>query len=131
MGQRGKGKDLIRRGVKKNCWAMAILLPCPYQIVIIKDEDGKEEKKTLFDNAFLVRFSEETGAFADVAGSIYGLFQNLVSCDGALGILISFAPITNNVVGGIGSIFGPIWGTAIFQIIEEISVRYTERVELV
>jgi len=76
---------------------MAILLPCPYQIVIIKDEDGKEEKKFLFDNALLVRFSEETGAFADVAGSIYGLFQNLVSCDGALGILISFAPITNTM----------------------------------
>lgn len=72
-----------------------------------------------------------SGAFAGVAGSIYGLFQNLVSCDGVLGILVSFAPITNTVVGGIGSFFGPIWGTAIFQVIEEITVRYTERVELV
>ena len=52
-----------------------------------------------------------SGAFAGVAGSIYGLFQNLVSCDGVLGILVSFAPITNTVVGGIGSFFGPIWGT--------------------
>ena len=72
-----------------------------------------------------------SGAFAGVAGSINTLFQNLVSCDGALGILISFAPITNTVVGGIGSFFGPILGTAILQAIDEISVRYTERVELV
>jgi branched-chain amino acid transport system permease protein len=72
-----------------------------------------------------------SGAFAGVAGSIYGLFQNLVSCDGALSILVSFAPITNAVVGGIGSFFGPIWGSAILQVINEISVRYTERVELV
>ncbi len=72
-----------------------------------------------------------SGAFAGVAGSIFGLFQNLVSADGSLGILVSFAPITNTVVGGVGSFFGPIWGTAIFQVIQEISVRYTERIELV
>ena len=70
-------------------------------------------------------------AFAGVAGSIYGLFQNLVSCDGALGVLVSFAPITNTVVGGIGSFFGPIWGAAILEVIGEVTVRYTERVELV
>jgi len=72
-----------------------------------------------------------SGAFAGVAGSIFGLFQNLVSADGSLGILVSFAPITNTVVGGMGSFFGPIWGTAIFQVIQEIGVRYTERIELV
>ncbi len=72
-----------------------------------------------------------SGAFAGVAGAIFALFQSLVSADGALGIMVSFAPLTNTVIGGIGSFFGPIWGTAIFQIIQEISVRYTERVELV
>ena len=72
-----------------------------------------------------------SGTFAGVAGSIYGLFQNLVSCDGSLGVLVSFLPITNTVVGGIGSFFGPIWGAAILEVIGEITVRYTERVELV
>jgi branched-chain amino acid transport system permease protein len=72
-----------------------------------------------------------SGAFAGVAGSVYGLFHNLVSADGSLGILVSFTPITAAMIGGIGSFFGPIWGTAVFQIIEELTIRFTDRVELV
>lgn len=72
-----------------------------------------------------------SAAFAGVAGSIYGLFHNLVSADGALGVLVSFAPIINIMIGGIGSFLGPVLGTAIFQIIEELVSRYTDRVELV
>jgi branched-chain amino acid transport system permease protein len=69
-------------------------------------------------------------AFAGVAGSIYALFQNLIS-SGALNILTSFAPITMTMVGGVGNFFGPIWGAAIFQLLEELTTRYTEQVELV
>jgi branched-chain amino acid transport system permease protein len=72
-----------------------------------------------------------SAAFAGVAGSIYGLFHNLVSADGALGAAVSFAPIINVMIGGIGSFMGPILGTAIFQVIEELASRYTDRVELV
>ena len=72
-----------------------------------------------------------SGAFAGIAGSVYGLFHNLVSADGALGALVSFAPITAAMIGGIGSFFGPIWGVAVFQIIEELAHRFTDRVELV
>jgi branched-chain amino acid transport system permease protein len=35
------------------------------------------------------------------------------------------------IVGGIGSFFGPLTGSAIFGIIQELTSRYTERVELV
>ena len=70
------------------------------------------------------------GAFAGVAGSIYALFQNLIS-SGALDIFTSFAPITMTMVGGIGSFLGPVWGAANIQIIEELTTRYTEQVELV
>ena len=72
-----------------------------------------------------------SAAFAGVAGSLYGLFHNLVSADGALGALVSFAPIINIMIGGIGSFMGPILGTAMFQVIEEVTSRFTDRVELV
>jgi len=71
-----------------------------------------------------------SAAFAGVAGSIFALFQNLISAS-ALGILTSFAPIVNTLVGGMGSFFGPIWGSAIMEVLLEITTRYTERVELV
>jgi len=69
-------------------------------------------------------------AFAGVAGSIYALFQNLIS-SGALDIFTSFAPITMTMIGGIGSFLGPVLGAAIIQMIEELTSRFTEQVELV
>ncbi|HDM08981.1 MAG: branched-chain amino acid ABC transporter permease [Deltaproteobacteria bacterium] len=72
-----------------------------------------------------------SGGFAGVAGSIYALFQNLISADDAFGIGNSFAPIIMTVVGGIESFFGPIFGSAILSFIDELTSRYTERVEIV
>jgi branched-chain amino acid transport system permease protein len=69
--------------------------------------------------------------FAGVSGSLYGLFHNLVSADGSLGIGMSFAPIVSAMIGGMGSFFGPMLGTAIFQLVDELILRYTESTELV
>ncbi len=71
-----------------------------------------------------------SGGFAGVAGSIYALFQNLISADDAFNIGNSFAPIIMTLVGGIGSFFGPIVGSGILSIIDELTSRYTERVDL-
>jgi branched-chain amino acid transport system permease protein len=72
-----------------------------------------------------------SGAFAGVAGAVYALFQNLISADGGLSVIISFTPVINVMVGGVASFFGPFWGTAILQVVTEITTRYTDRVELV
>lgn len=72
-----------------------------------------------------------SAAFSGVAGSIYALFNDLISADGAYHIMTSFAPIIIIMVGGIGSFFGPIAGSGIMGIIEELTSRYTEHVELV
>jgi branched-chain amino acid transport system permease protein len=71
------------------------------------------------------------GAFAGVAGSVYALFQNLIAADDGFNVIVSFAPISMTIVGGIGSFFGPLMGSAIFGMIGEMTSRYTERVELV
>jgi branched-chain amino acid transport system permease protein len=71
-----------------------------------------------------------SAAFAGIAGSVYALFQNLVSSS-TLNVLTSFAPITMTMVGGVGNFFGPICGAAIFQITEELASRYTEQIELI
>jgi len=70
------------------------------------------------------------GGFAGVAGSVYALFQDMISADG-FHIMVSFSPILMTLIGGIGSFFGPLAGAAIFEILEELTSRYTERVELV
>jgi branched-chain amino acid transport system permease protein len=70
------------------------------------------------------------GAFAGVSGSIYALFQNLISTDVTSGIY-SFQPVLMTMVGGIGTFIGPIIGTIFFQVVEEVARHFTERIELV
>jgi branched-chain amino acid transport system permease protein len=71
-----------------------------------------------------------SAGFAGVAGSLFALFQNLISAD-ALHVSNSFVPVSTTMIGGIGSFFGPILGAAIFGVISELTSRYTERVDLV
>lgn len=69
--------------------------------------------------------------FAGVAGSLYAISHNLVSADSAFGIMISFLPIIYIMIGGIGSFFGPIVGVAVFKLVDELVLRYTDSTELV
>jgi len=50
-----KTRDLVHKGVKKNCYEMAAALPCPYEAVIVKYENGKEYKITIAYNALPVK----------------------------------------------------------------------------
>jgi branched-chain amino acid transport system permease protein len=72
-----------------------------------------------------------SGTFAGVAGAIYALLQNLVSTVGVLDIANSFAPLLMAYIGGIGSFFGPIVGSGILHILEDLVIRFTERIGLV
>jgi branched-chain amino acid transport system permease protein len=72
-----------------------------------------------------------SGAFAGIAGAVYGITQNLVTADGSLSMRISIYPIITTMIGGIGSFVGPIMGTAIFQIIDELIQSFTDEVELI
>ena len=72
-----------------------------------------------------------SGCFAGIAGAIYALFQNLVSTLGVLDIGTSFAPILMAYIGGLGSFFGPIVGSAILHVLEDVTFRITEQIELV
>jgi hypothetical protein len=50
-------RDLVHKGVKKNCHDIALSLPCPHEAVIVKYEEGKERKITVTYNALPVKLS--------------------------------------------------------------------------
>ncbi len=72
-----------------------------------------------------------SGTFAGIAGGLYALFQNLVSTVGILDIHTSFYPIMMAYIGGTGNFLGPVLGSATLHILEDVSFRFTERVDLV
>jgi branched-chain amino acid transport system permease protein len=72
-----------------------------------------------------------SGAFAGIAGAINALLQKLVSTVGVLDINASFTPIMMAYIGGVGSFFGPIFGSAVLHLLEDLVIRFTERIGLV
>ncbi len=71
-----------------------------------------------------------SGFFAGSAGALFALFQNLVSPDAVMHIQNSFTAIIMVFVGGIGTFIGPIVGAAIMTGLENLAVRYTEKIFL-
>jgi hypothetical protein len=71
-------RDLIHKGTKKNCRLLATALPCPHETVLIKYENGKEEKTTVSFNAVPVR----------LPGHEYPLFLVVVKGFGKLPMML-------------------------------------------
>ncbi len=71
------------------------------------------------------------GTFAGIAGSINALLMKLVSTVGVLDIQTSFVPIMMAYIGGVGSFFGPIIGSGVLHLLEDVVIRVTERIGLV
>lgn len=72
-----------------------------------------------------------SGAFAGIAGSVHALLMKLVSTVGVLDIQASFTPILMVYIGGVGSFFGPIIGSGVLHLLEDLVIRFTERIGLV
>jgi branched-chain amino acid transport system permease protein len=114
-------------------WLMWFLTRTPFGSVMTGIRDNPERVGYL---GYKVAQSKAvvfiiSGCFAGIAGSVFALFHNLVSTDGVLHLMVSFIPLVAILVGGIGSFAGPILGSGILLLIEEWSVRLTDRVELV
>jgi len=71
------------------------------------------------------------GAFAGVAGAVNALLQKLVSTVGVLDINTSFLPIMMAYIGGTGNFFGPVIGSGVLYLLEDLVIRFTERIGLV
>ena len=67
-----------------------------------------------------------SGFFAGLAGAIYAVFNSLVSVGGVLDLMVSFQPLMAILVGGIGSFSGPILGSGLLLLLEEVTQAYPE-----
>jgi len=72
-----------------------------------------------------------SGTFAGIAGAVHALLMKLVSTVGVLDINTSFKPLMMAYIGGVGSFFGPIIGSGILHILEDVVIKFTDRIGLV
>jgi branched-chain amino acid transport system permease protein len=64
-----------------------------------------------------------SGSIAGTAGAIYGSWVSYIDPNDAFDILISVKPIIMTLMGGPGTVFGPIIGAAAFLLFEEVVWR--------
>ena len=50
-----KGRDLVHRGIKRDCCELARVFPCHFKATLIKYEEGRERVKTVWYGAVSVR----------------------------------------------------------------------------
>jgi len=61
-----------------------------------------------------------SGAFAGVAGSLYTVHQSYVPIENTLSWTVSGDIVVITVLGGIGSLFGPIFGAGLYMYVKNI-----------
>jgi branched-chain amino acid transport system permease protein len=64
-----------------------------------------------------------SGVFVGVAGAIYGSWVNYIDPSDAFDVLIGVKPIIMVLLGGLGTVIGPLVGAAIFLLFEEVVWR--------
>ncbi len=82
-----------------SAWILWFFTKTPFGQIMVSIRDNPDRVdymgfKVPQTKAVIYLFS---AAFSGVAGSIYALFQNLISADGALHVMVSFAPVVINV----------------------------------
>jgi len=104
--------------------------PFGNSIRAVKEND--ERADFIGYNAFLTRLSLFTisAFFAGIAGGLFAFFQGFVST-GAIDAHMSMQVIFMTFIGGVGSFFGPILGTAVYLYFTDWVSRVTERWEFV
>ena len=105
----------------------------PFGSLIMAIGDNEERVshlgfKVADSKALLILLS---AVFAGLAGSVFALFHNVVSTDGVLHLGVSFLPLMAIILGGRDTFTGPILGAAAFILVEDLSERFTENVELI
>lgn len=113
-------------------WTLWFLTQTPFGQIMVSLRDNPKRVAYLgfkVPQTKAVIYAISAG-FAGIAGAVLALFQDVITPDHALGPGTSFQVILITMVGGVGSFFGPIWGSAIFTILQEFTSRYIREVEL-
>ena len=113
-------------------WTLWFLTKTPFGQILVSIRDNAKRVAYMgfkVPQTKAVIYAISAG-FAGIAGAVLALFQDVITPDHALGPGTSFQVILITMVGGVGSFLGPIWGSAIFTVLQEFTSRYIKEVEL-
>ncbi len=107
---------------------MVMLIRSPFGKTLLGIRDSESRMKVLGYDVWLHKYLVLiiTSAFAGIAGNLYVYFNTFIGPNVAdLGSCMDF--VLMMVIGGIGTIVGPILGSVIIVLLKELVSVYTER----
>lgn len=104
-----------------------VIVHSPFGLVIKAMRENKERLSFVGGNVQVVRIVTFAiaGAFTGLAGVLFGLF-NAMATPEFMHWSFSSKPIIMSIIGGTGVFLGPLFGAAVFFILEQIIIQFTE-----
>jgi branched-chain amino acid transport system permease protein len=91
----------------------------PFGHALVGIREGEARMQALGYNTWLYKYLAfvVSGSFAGVAGVLFGYYNYLISPT-HLGVGTSFLPMVMAIIGGVGTLFGPVIGAALIIFVE-------------
>ena len=104
-----------------------VIVHSPFGLIMKAMRENKERVSFVGGNVQLLRIVAFgiSGAFTGLAGVLFGLF-NAMATPEFMHWSFSSKPIIMSIIGGTGVFLGPLFGAAIFFILEQIIIQFTE-----
>jgi len=95
------------------------LVRSPYGLALVGIREDESRMEAVGYNTWLYKYIAFviSGAFAGIAGILFSYYNFFVSPN-HLGIATSFLPMVMAIIGGLGTLFGPVIGAAVFIFVE-------------
>jgi len=98
------------------------ILNSPYGVILRAIRENEQRAEFVGLNVWRYKLTAFilSGAFAGVAGSLYTIYSSYVPIENTLNWVVSGDVVVITVLGGVGSLFGPIFGAGLYMYVANI-----------
>lgn len=104
-----------------------LIVHSPFGLILRAMRENKERVSFVGGNVKTLRIAAFaiSGAFTGLAGVLFCLFNSMATPD-FMHWSFSAKPVIMSIIGGTGVFLGPLFGAAIFFILEQVIIKFTE-----
>ena len=104
-----------------------LIVHSPFGLILKAMRENKERVSFVGGNVKTLRIAAFaiSGSFTGLAGVLFCLFNSMATPD-FMHWSFSAKPVIMSVIGGTGVFLGPLFGAAIFFILEQVIIQFTE-----
>jgi len=109
------------------CSLLWLIVHSPFGLILKALRENKQRVSFIGGNVKILRIAafSISGAFTGLAGVLFCLFNNMATPE-FMHWSFSAKPVIMSIIGGTSVFLGPLFGAAIFFVLEQIIIQFTE-----